>query len=182
MNRRGLWIASALIVLGTSVAASAALSTPTDARVSFLAVGPAGMKIEGTTSELTLVEKDGNLVVEVPLANLTTGIALRDHHMKDKYLETGKYPSATLVVPRSTVHAPASGARASEDVAGTVTIHGQSRPVTVHYEATGEAGGSVVDGRFHVRMNEFGITVPTYLGVTVKPDVDVTARFHVAGT
>jgi hypothetical protein len=30
-------------------------------------------------------------------------------------------------------------------------------------------------------MDEFGIAAPTYLGVSVKPDVDVTARFHVGG-
>jgi len=29
-------------------------------------------------------------------------------------------------------------------------------------------------------MNDFGITVPVYLGVTVKPDVDVSASFQVA--
>jgi hypothetical protein len=30
-------------------------------------------------------------------------------------------------------------------------------------------------------MNDFGITVPSYLGVTVKPDIDVSASFRVAG-
>jgi hypothetical protein len=29
-------------------------------------------------------------------------------------------------------------------------------------------------------MNEFGIEVPSYLGVTVKPEVDIQARFKVA--
>ena len=37
-------------------------------------------------------------------------------------------------------------------------------------------------GTVHVNMNDFGITVPVYLGVTVKPDVDVSASFHVAGS
>jgi hypothetical protein len=31
----------------------------------------------------------------------------------------------------------------------------------------------------HLNMNDFGIQVPSYLGVTVKPDVDVAAQFEV---
>ena len=54
--------------------------------------------------------------------------------------------------------------------------------MTVHYEAASDATGFAVHGKFHVRMDDFGITVPSYLGVTVKPDVDVTASFHVTGS
>jgi hypothetical protein len=31
-------------------------------------------------------------------------------------------------------------------------------------------------------MNDYGISVPSYLGVTVKPDVDVSANFSVTGS
>ena len=31
----------------------------------------------------------------------------------------------------------------------------------------------------HLNMNDFAIEVPSYLGVTVKPDVDVIAQFDV---
>ena len=30
-------------------------------------------------------------------------------------------------------------------------------------------------------MTDYGITVPSYLGVTVKPDIDVTASFKLPG-
>jgi hypothetical protein len=30
-------------------------------------------------------------------------------------------------------------------------------------------------------MNDYGIVVPSYLGVTVKPDIDVNASLHVGG-
>ncbi len=30
----------------------------------------------------------------------------------------------------------------------------------------------------HLNMNDFGIEKPTYMGATVKPDVDVNVRFH----
>jgi polyisoprenoid-binding protein YceI len=171
-----------LSVLGLSVAGRAALSSVTDSRVTFEAAGPAGMKIEGTTPELGVTDDGGNVVVTVPLANLSTGIGLRDHHMREKYLEVQKYPVATLTIARSVLKIPRSGEQAVADVPGTVQIHGQTRPVSVHYEAKGDGTAVEARGAFRINMNDFGITVPVYLGVTVKPDIDVSATFHVAGS
>jgi polyisoprenoid-binding protein YceI len=181
-QRERLWISAiSLTLLSLSASVHAALSSPTDAHVSFAAAGPAGMKIEGSTPDLNVAENVGNVVITVPLANLSTGIGLRDHHMKEKYLEVPKYPSAVLTIARTALKFPQSGEDAESDAPGTVQLHGQIRPVSVHYAAKGDGSGLSVRGRFHVNMNDFGITVPVYLGVTVKPDVNVSASFHVSG-
>jgi polyisoprenoid-binding protein YceI len=171
-------LAVSVFVATLSAAAQAAFTAPRDAHVSFTAAGPAGMKIEGTTSELKVTEEGGSVVVDVPLTNLVTGIALRDQHMKEKYLEVAKFPDAVLTVARSAIKVPAGGA----DAQGTLKLHGQARPVTVRYDAAADGDGLVVHGKLHIKMDEYGITIPSYLGVTVKPDVDVVAAFHVAGT
>jgi polyisoprenoid-binding protein YceI len=168
--------------LGFSAAARAAFSSPRDTKVSFEAAGPAGMKIEGTTNELKVDEAQGTVTIDVPLANLVTGIALRDRHMREKYLEVPRFPDAVLTVSRDALKIPPSGARVEADAPGTLKLHGQTRPVTVHYSAAADADGVAVHGAVHVKMDDFGISVPTYLGVTVKPDVDVRADFHVSGT
>ena len=184
MNRsKRLWVAAlSLSLMGMSTAGHAALSAASDSHVSFDASGPAGMKIEGSTADLTVADDGVNVVATVPLANLSTGIGLRDHHMKEKYLEVAKYPVATLTIVRSALKIPRAGESSTGDVAGTVQLHGQTHPVTVHYDAKGDGASFSVRGAFHINMNEFGITVPVYLGVTVKPDVDVSASFHAAGT
>jgi polyisoprenoid-binding protein YceI len=173
--------AGAALALSSSAVVLGALASPTGAHVTFEASGPAGMKIEGTTQSLNVADDGTTLSIEVPLSDLNTGISLRDHHMREKYLEVPKFPSTKLQVPRAAVKVPAAGAEVAVDVPATLTLHGQTHPVTVHYDAKGDAAGSSVTGRFRVNMNDYGITVPTYLGVTVKPDVDVTASFHVAG-
>lgn len=175
-------VALGMVVISASAAGVAALASPSDARVSFQASGPAGLKIEGTTPDLKVSEDSGTIAIDVPLANLNTGIALRDRHMREKYLEVAKYPSATLLVARSALKLPAAGGSMEGDVPGTLKLHGQSHAVTVHYDAKGDAAGFSAHGKFRVNMNDYGITVPTYLGVTVKPDVDVAASFHVAGS
>jgi polyisoprenoid-binding protein YceI len=183
-RRRRLWgVALSSTILSLSAAGHAALSGASDPHVSFQASGPAGMKINGTTADLSVAEDPGgNVVVSVSLSNLTTGIALRDQHMKEKYLELPKYPAATLTIARAALSLPASGQRVEGDARATLALHGQTRPVSVHYDATAEGAGFSTHGKFHINMNEFGISVPSYLGVTVKPDVDVSASFRVAGS
>jgi polyisoprenoid-binding protein YceI len=172
--------AAAAGVVVAAGAAEAALSSPTNANVVFDAAGPAGMKIEGSTADLNVVEDGGNVIITVPLANLSTGISLRDHHMKEKYLEVPKFPSAVLTIPRASLKLPNPGERVEADTQGTILLHGQSRPITVHYDAKDDGGTLATHGTLHLNMNDFGITVPVYLGVTVKPDVDVTATFRVS--
>jgi polyisoprenoid-binding protein YceI len=175
-------IVTGFVGMGFAAAtAHAALSTASDAKVAFEATGPGGMKIDGTTADLTVADDGTTITVTVPLTNLSTGIGLRDKHMKEKYLEVDKYPNAVLTIPRAGLKIPHAGEQAAADVGGTVQIHGQTRPVTVHYDARGDGSTVAAHGAFRVNMNEFGITVPVYLGVTVKPDVDVSASFKVAG-
>lgn len=168
-------------IVATSIDAPAAISGPTDSHVAFAASGPAGMKIEGATSDLQVADKGDNIIITVPLANLTTGIGLRDKHMKEKYLEVQKYPLAILSVGRSTLKLPSGDDKIETDVPSTISIHGQTRPASVHYEVKRDGTTLVTRGRFHINMTDFGITVPSYLGVTVKPDIDVSANFRVAG-
>jgi polyisoprenoid-binding protein YceI len=139
--------------------------------VSFTAIGPGGLKIVGTTSQIVAKEDGSNVVISVPLGSITTGISLRDKHMKEKYLETDKFPNAELTVARASVKEGSGSAQ------GTMKIHGQSKPVTFNYNAkkTGEA--FAIDGTVRLNIKEFGVEVPSYLGVTVKPDVDVAVKF-----
>lgn len=186
-TRKHLFVAAFGLVglatlFGLSAVAWATLTSSSDAHVTFQASGPAGMTIEGTTTDLKVSEDSGNVVIDVSLANLATGISLRDHHMKEKYLEVPQFPSATLVIARSALKFPAKDERSEGDAPGVLKLHGQSRPVTVHYQAKGGAGAFAAQGKFRLNMNDFGVSVPKYLGVTVKPEVDVSASFNVSGS
>lgn len=176
--RTGTWVAAAagLATLLVVAAAEAKLSRGGPANVTFTAAGPGGMKIVGTTTDLDVGDDGQSVIISVPLANLSTGISLRDKHMKEKYLQVPSFPTATLKVARAAVQV-AAGATAEKDVPGTMTIHGHDHPVTVHFKAQ-SAGPSIdVTGTTHVNMNDYAIEVPSYLGVAVKPDVDLAVHF-----
>lgn len=85
-------LALVAFTLSVPALASASLARTGEASATFLAVGPAGLEIEGKTSELEVAEADGKIEVAVPLANLDTGIALRNKHMREKYLEVARFP------------------------------------------------------------------------------------------
>jgi polyisoprenoid-binding protein YceI len=110
---------------------------------------------------------------------MKTGISIRDKHMHEKYLQTADFPSSDLQVPRSSLKIPAAGGNVAQDAAGTLTLHGKRKQVNFHYTSSREGSKLKVHGTMHINMNDFGIEVPSYLGVTVKPDVDVMAQFDV---
>jgi hypothetical protein len=177
-NRIG-WMGSCLLLAMALVVrdAEAKLKTEGTSEASFRAWGPAGMQIIGRTPDLTVSEEADHVKIDVSLTRLTTGIDLRDHHMRDKYLEVGRFPNAELTIDRKALKLSGD---ASADAPATLKLHGQSRIVTIHY--TSHPSGSVfqVYGAVHLDMTDYGIEQPSYLGVKVKPEVDVTVHFDVS--
>ncbi len=158
--------------------ASAKLAKNGDANVAFTATGPGGLKIVGTTAELTVADDGQNVSITVPLRALDTKIELRNKHMRDKYLEVDKYPNAVLVVPRAELKMP-QGADVAGDAAGTMKLHGKDRPVRFHYTAKRVGTQLAVSGTVRLNIKEYGIEEPSFMGASVKPDVDVAAGFSV---
>jgi polyisoprenoid-binding protein YceI len=130
-----------LLAVAAPLVASAKLKRTGDASTAFKVAGPAGLTIEGRTSEMTVADDGTTVTLTVPLNNVTTGIALRDQHTKNA-LEVAKYPTTTLVVARSDLKFPAAEAEASGDARGKMTLHGVTKDVTFHYTAK-NAGGTI---------------------------------------
>ncbi|CAN5751799.1 hypothetical protein BH09MYX1_BH09MYX1_08280 [soil metagenome] len=171
--------AAAAVVLSVATFADAKLTKTNDEpSVSFHAVGSVpGLKIDGTTNELNVSDDGTNVKISVPLAKLDTKVALRNDHMRNKYLEVGTFPNAELTVARSALKLPAVGASTSGDATGTMKIHGKEKQVTFHY-AAGNSGGKIsVKGSVHLNINDYGIVIPSYAGVTMKPDIDIEVAF-----
>jgi polyisoprenoid-binding protein YceI len=162
-----------LAVAIAAVTANAVAKTDAPATTSFHGIGPAGFKIDGKTNALDVKEDGANYVVTVPLKDITTGISLRDNHMRNKYLEVDKFPETHLTFAKSAVNVGGEG-----DAKGTLTLHGKTKELPFHY--TTKCNGDVCDAKatIAINMNDFGIVIPVYLGVTMKPDVTVETTFQ----
>ena len=178
MNRSSSRLLLSLTVaaaLGVTVAAEAKLSGTGASSVEFKAIGPGGLKINGKSNVVQVADDEKNVTITVPLGGLDTGIGMRNTHMKEKYLEVAKYPNAVLVVPRTAAGYPNGG---SGDAAGTLTLHGQTKPVKFHYDVKKEGAEFAVHGTVHINMDDFKIEKPSFAGATVRPDVDVDVAFR----
>lgn len=126
--------------------------------VTFIAIGrPSMLKIRGECSG-KIVSPPPNFEATVELKECVTGIALRDKHMREKYLEVEIHPVATLKA-----QLPKEG-----DWKGKLTVHGKEAEVI----------GEIKDGvlRFSTTIEAHGITIPQFMGVTVANEVKIEAQ------
>jgi polyisoprenoid-binding protein YceI len=183
MNRdnrfhRSLLGGAALLAMVTfSLVAAAKLSRTGAAATKFTATGPAGLNIGGSTADMTVADDGTTVTITVPLANLKTGVDLRDKHTKEA-IESDKFPEVTLKVARSALKFPAAGAESSGDAKGTLTFHGQTNDVTIHYSAKLNGDTLDVKGNTQINVDDYKVKRPSYLGVTVKPDVAIETQFQ----
>lgn len=154
----------------------------TKGQVHFLAIGkPAMIKIRGTneslTSNIELSDKTASGSFTLNLKDLNTGIGLRDKHMKEKYLEVDKYPDAILTFKNFSIAAPNS--ETDQNLVGTLKIHGIEKPVSLHAKVKTAASGTQFEGKseFTVKLSDFNISIPSYMGIKVADQVELTVDF-----
>ncbi|MDX2008725.1 MAG: YceI family protein [Myxococcaceae bacterium] len=167
-------VASLLLVSS----AFAGLTKAGDGVASFKGVGPAGFKIEGKTKSVDVKDDGKAITVVVSLKDLETGISLRDSHMREKYLEVDKFPEATLVVANDQVTWPEDGKSSEGQAKGSFTVHGVTKDVSFKYKITNSGGTYAVEGEAPVNFKDHGVNVPSYMGITVKPDITILSKFN----
>lgn len=166
-------------------AASTQTVTATGGHVEFTAVGwPSALTIhgkgEGIDGRLSVDGASVSGTLTFDLSGLSTGIGLRDRHMKEKYLEVERYPRAALALEGvSTAPLPAGDRFDPVRVPwqGMLTLHGVTQRVSGEARV-GRAGNAVKTvAEFEVDISAFGIEVPSYMGITVAEKVQVKVTF-----
>jgi polyisoprenoid-binding protein YceI len=136
---------------------------------------------------------DATATLAVELNTLKTGVGLRDRQMRERYLETDRYPRATFTLQQvsSTMSGPLTPERATLFRAtGTFSLHGVERPLSLQGTLT-RVTEEVIGGQrfptetlhivtsFSVRLDNYKIRTPRFLflavGQTHKVTVDLWA-------
>jgi polyisoprenoid-binding protein YceI len=130
-----------------------------------------------TTSTARPSGFDGSLAVD--LRTIDTGIALRNDHLKEKYLEVDKgagYEQAVLSdVVLQGLNADLPTGKGS--FSGSLMLHGVKKTVTGPAEIRQAGPGWRVRASFPVNLPDYNIDKPRYLGVGVKDTVQVSVTF-----
>jgi len=130
----------------------------------------------GPQGQLVLDQNQLKGSLAFDLKKLTTGISLRDSHMKEKYLEVDKYPEAKLIITEAEVPAELlSNLNVSErPFKANLIVRGQEKPVKEGFFSMKDG---VVDARFQILLSEYDINNPSHLGLTVGNSVEVKVKF-----
>ncbi len=106
------------------------------------------------------------VAVAVKIASFDSKNANRDSHALE-VTEALKYPTITF----SGTSINVNGDKAT--VAGNLTFHGISQPITVEVAQQNVNGKMVVTGKFSVTMTQFKIDPPSLVGLATKDNIDL---------
>lgn len=154
------------------------------ARIEFLAIGrPSLLRIKGSgvgvSGSIAVRDSKASGELRFSLASLATGISLRDRHMKETYLETEKHPEAILKlveVPLSKGWSLQTSSMSETPFTGLLRLHGVEKPVSGTFSlASNGSSALTAEAKFEIQLSDFGVKIPTYAGITVANNVEVTA-------
>lgn len=144
--------------------------------VVFNAVGrPSMLKISGKSSKTIegSLEFDGKQMtgtVSFDVASLSTGISLRDDHMKNKYLEIAKYPKASLTF---TDLKTAALQLDNANFKGTLSLHGVSKPIEGTISVASKGDSADIKATFSIDLSEYKIPEASFSGITMAKQVNL---------
>jgi len=108
--------------------------------------------------------------LKVELQTLETGIGIRDRHMKNNYLEVEKGPEfSTAMIEDIRVEKMAG----KTVFTAMLSLHGQKKKVTGAAELQQKDGSIKVQAQFPLKVSDFDIPAPTYLGVGVRDEIQI---------
>jgi polyisoprenoid-binding protein YceI len=150
------------------------------ADVSVLCPLTIGVDFEAKTTAMTgEVTRTADGVVTgtfaVDLMKLQTGIPLRDQQLRNNYLEVQRGPDFAVakLVNLTVERVPGTGA-----IRGLLTLHGQQREVTGVADVQPEGTGYRVAATFPLRISQFQIPEPKYLGIEMADEITVRVKLN----
>jgi len=152
-------------------------------------------KVSGTIDADPANVADSKVDVTIDLASLDTGISMRNEHMRDRFLNVEKFPTATFKsVSVSGPKTVAANKPIDINVTGDFTLHGVTKRISVpvrvvvipESELTKSSRGAGdwlhATAGFGIKLSDYGIDVPQALvmklsdGLTIKLDVFANAK------
>jgi polyisoprenoid-binding protein YceI len=137
------------------------------------------------TASLTLHRMGNQIELEnvratVTPESLTTGMSLRDQHMRKKIfaLEDATMPALEFISGKVRCPEPAPGQEAVCTVPGELVLRGARRPFTFSFKVRTEGKTYRVSADSVLSLSAFGIERPCQLGVCVSDEVKLKLDFR----
>jgi polyisoprenoid-binding protein YceI len=115
----------------------------------------------------------GEIVLDMTTAS--TGNSRRDQKMREKILETDRYPQAVFHLERVDGELHREG-RSEIQLHGTLDFHGASHPVALPAVANANGGRVTATGMLTIPYVQWGLKDPSFFILRVEKEVRVQVR------
>jgi len=115
---------------------------------------------------------------QVDLATLDTGIGLRNKHMRNKYLETDKYPHASYKGKIVGIDSTETDTLLIK-VKGTFSVHGVQNTLSIEGKAVPTDNGYFAKAGFKLNLRDYDIKKPRFLITKVNNIIKIKVAFYV---
>lgn len=180
MKKTILFAALALI----SFQAMADKKTTTSATISFDATTAKDdkPKADNKTAIGSLDTRTGSVAFEATIKNFSfENPMMQEHFNGEHWMNSDKFPKATFkgkITNLSAIDFKKDGTYTA-NVAGDLTIHGKTNPVTTTATVTVSGGTISTESKFDIVLKKFGIEVPSMAAgkVAEEPKIMVSSSF-----
>ena len=131
---------------------------------------------ENLTAKVNLA--DSTLDVYLDLATLTTGISLRDEHMRENHLETDTYPYAEFF---GKIVSGFDSQRVEPQIvkaSGHFQIHGVERPLTIEGTMRLENDVLYIASGWSLKLSDYKISRPAFLFLKLSETQQISVKMR----
>ncbi len=181
-------LATTFVLAANTCLASQVTLDSANSKAEFLAIGhPSMINVKGSPVGVTGSLKQEAAVTngsfQINLNDFKTGIETRDHHMKERYLETGKTENQVALLTLESIDLPAGfftkdNSRKSAAFHGQLKLHGVSKPTSGSSDIEVRAGAMSGSASFKVKLSDFSIPAPSFAGATIEDEVSVNVHLE----
>ncbi len=158
--------------------------------VNFFAIGnPSSLRINGVgvspEGSLDIIHDEKSSKVlgsfSFDLNSLNSGIEMRDSHMKEKYLETEKFPTSKLTIdPISfSENILKSKNKNQSEFKGSLNLHGEEKPIIGNSEFLIKDDQLKIFAKFKIKSSDFKIETPSFAGITLGDEIEIEVELNV---
>ena len=119
---------------------------------------------------------DSTVQFYVDLTTISTGVKLRDEHMREEYLQTDKYPFAQFSGKIVSPFNPASTDTQQVTVKGKFKVHGVTRQISVKGSMVVTPQKLFVKAAWPVMLKDYKIKIPEVLFMKVSEKQAVSIK------
>ncbi|MEO5601311.1 MAG: YceI family protein [Cyclobacteriaceae bacterium] len=124
--------------------------------------------------------ESGELVASMLMKSFNFRKALMQEHFNENYIESDKFPKATFkgrITNLSEFDVTKDG-KYSWDISGDITIHGETKSISVKVNALVDKGTIKAEALFPLVVKDFGIEIPRLARNNIAEEVEVTLSFR----